>query len=246
MKTAIAMASAILALTACGGGGGDDNGSSSNAPSATAAGQYNGTVNGRQATVTVLDNGRFYTQYSLVGSNTVLAGVVAGTVSSSSGKIQSGSGFDYNLEGAGVQSVSISGNYAAKQSLSATVTYTNGGKSSFTGSYDSTYDTTPTQAAVTGTFTGTSVTVLGSDTATLSVDGNGVISGSGTNCPFTGTIKPHATGNVYDVTITFAAGSGCAYPGSSATGIGLLNGSGGIRALLQTPSNAGVLFIGSK
>ncbi|KND55766.1 hypothetical protein BVER_00546 [Candidatus Burkholderia verschuerenii] len=104
---------------------------------------------------------------------------------------------------------------------------------------------TPTQAAVTGTFRGVSLTNLGSDSATLTADANGVITGSGTNCTFTGTIKPHATGNVYDVTAQFAASSGCAYPNTSASGIGLVSGNG-IRALLQTPTNAGVLFIGSK
>ncbi|KND59010.1 Large exoprotein involved in heme utilization or adhesion [Candidatus Burkholderia verschuerenii] len=125
MRTKLTVIGAVIMLAACGGGGGD-NGNSSTTPSATAAGQYTGTVNNRQAVVTVLDNGRFYTQYSVAGSSTSLGGVVAGTVSSNGGTIQSGSGFDYNLEGAGVQSVSISGTYAAKQSLNATVGYSNG------------------------------------------------------------------------------------------------------------------------
>jgi hypothetical protein len=91
-----------------------------------------------------------------------------------------------------------------------------------------------------------SATILGNgNNVTLTADANGSISGSGTNCPFTGTIKPHATGNVYHVTLTFGASAGCAYPNTSASGVGVLSGNQ-IHAFLQTPSKAGVLFLGTK
>ncbi|MDR5785369.1 hypothetical protein P9281_02210 [Caballeronia sp. LP003] len=252
MKTRIAVAilgiSAVLA--ACGGGGS----SGSDAPaassqSATAAGQYAGTVNGRQATVLVLDDGRFYTQYSVTGSRTLIAGVVAGTVTSSAGNLSNGSGTDYNLEGQGANPIALSGTYSAKQALKATVAYANGAQSDFNGSYDSNYETVPTQTAVTGTFKGTSATDIGTrvgtDTVTLTADANGTIAGSGTNCSFTGSIKPHATGNVYDISLNFGSGSGCAYPNTSATGVGVMTGNQ-IHAFVQTPSKAGVIFLGTK
>jgi hypothetical protein len=195
--------------------------------------------------VLVLDDGRVYSLYSVIGDPSTIAGGVVGSATSSNGTISNGSGLDYNLEGQGVNAVTFSGTYAAKASLNTTITYTNGTKTVFTGTFDSSYNTAPTQAAVTGTFKGSAVTNLGSDTnVTITADANGSISGTGTGCAFTGTIKPHASGNVYDVTLNFGGGS-CAYPNTSATGVALLNGSV-MHAELQTPAKAGVLFLGSK
>lgn len=245
MKGLITVAAATIVLAGCGGGGGD-GGSSTPAPSPSAAGLYTGTTDSnRQTSVVVLDDGRFYSLYSVVGTPSTIAGAVVGTVSSSNGTLSNGSGLDYNLEGQGVNAVTFSGSYTAKASVTSTIAYTNGTKTAFNGKYDSSYDTPPTQAAVTGTFTGTSTTNLGSDPAvTITADGNGSITGTGTGCAFTGSIKPHASGNVYDVTLNFGGGS-CAYPNTSATGIALVSGSV-IHAMLQTPTKAGVLFLGSK
>ncbi|SAL87393.1 hypothetical protein AWB74_08097 [Caballeronia arvi] len=253
-RIAVAISGVSVILAACGGGGDGGGGTSSNASaassqSATAAGQYAGTVNGRQATVLVLDDGRFYTQYSVAGSPTLIAGVVAGTVTSSGGNLSNGSGTDYNLEGQGANQVTMSGTYSAKQLLKATVAYANGSRADFNGNYDSSYETAPTQTAVTGTFKGTSATNIGTrvgtDTVTLIADANGTVTGSGTNCSFTGSIKPHATGNVYDISLNFGSGSGCAYPNTSATGVGVMS-SNQIHAFVQTPSKAGVIFLGTK
>jgi hypothetical protein len=161
--------------------------------------------------------------------------------------LSGGSGTDYNLQGAGITSATLSGTYTAKSSISGTVTYSNGAKVTLSGNYDATYDTTPTLATSQGNYAGTSVTALGSDVVILTADASGNITGKGTNCPFTGVIKPHAKGNVYDISLTFSASTGCAYPSTTATGIGLLSSSNKvIHAMLQTPSNAGILFIGSK
>jgi len=249
-RMAVAVMGCCVALSACGGGGGDNsNASAPAAPTPSAAGQYAGTVNGRQATVLILDDGRFYTQYSAVGSPTLISGVVAGTVTSSSGNLSNGAGTDYNLEGQGVTNVTLSGTYSAKESLKASVTYGNGAKSDFSGNYDSTYDTVPSQATVTATFKGTSATNIGTrvgtDSVTLTADSNGSITGNGTSCSFTGSIKPHATGYVYDISLNFGSGSGCAYPNTSATGVGVMSGNQ-IHAFVQTPSKAGIIFLGTK
>ncbi|MGF6370907.1 hypothetical protein OKW40_003657 [Paraburkholderia sp. RAU6.4a] len=252
----VAIAAGVsLILAACGGGGGDGGGSSVAASAtpnpAPATGQYAGTINGRQATVLVMDDGRSYTKYSVAGQPTVIAGVVAGTVSSSSGNL-SGTGIDYNLEGQGANSVTVTGTYAAKQSMKATVAYPNGVESDFSGNYDSSYDAVPSQAAVTGTFSGQSATnlnILGGVSranVTLTVDAAGNITGISPYCSFTGTIKPHATGNVYDITLTFGTGLECAFPvNTSASGIGVLSGNQ-ILAFVQTPSKGDVMFVGSK
>ncbi|SAL77999.1 hypothetical protein AWB67_05186 [Caballeronia terrestris] len=249
MKTGIVAAVGMSVILAACGGGGDDGGGALDAASPTAAGQYTGTVSGRQASVLILDDGRVYTEYASPNSTNVIAGVVAGSVSSLNGNLSNGSGIDYNYEGQGVNSVVVSGSYSAKQWLKASVSYANGARSDFSGNYDASYDATPTQAAVAGKFTGSSATNIGTtvgiDSVTITVDAAGNIAGNGTNCPFTGTIKPHAKGNVYDVSLTFGAGTGCAYPNTTASGIGVLNGSQ-IHALAQTPSKAGVVFIGTK
>ncbi|MDR5753801.1 MULTISPECIES: hypothetical protein [unclassified Caballeronia] len=127
--------------------------------------------------------------------------------------------------------------------------YPGDGKSEFSRSYDTSYDTAPTLAAVTGTFKGTSATNIGAnvalDNVTLTADAAGNITGTGTHCTFTGTIKPRAKGNVYDVGLTFGPGDGCAYPNASATGLGVMTGNV-IHAFVQTPSKSGVLFVGTK
>jgi hypothetical protein len=245
MKERMTAVAAAILLAACGGGGGDSAPAPAPTPSPSAAGQYIGTVNNRQTTALVLDDGRFYTQYSVVGQPGVIAGVVAGTVASSDGKLSNGAGSDYNLEGQGVVPVTVSGTYVAKQSINATTTYSPTVQSTLNGSFDQTYNTTPTQAAVTGTFVGSSASPgFLSDVATITADANGNITGQGTNCAFTGSIKPHASGNVYDVSLTFGAGS-CLFPNTTATGIGVLSGSV-IHAFVQTPSKQGILFLGSK
>jgi hypothetical protein len=246
MRTVTTAIAAAVILAACGGGG--SNNSTPAVSAASAEGQYTGNTNTNQAVVaTVLDSGKYYAQYSAAGNPAVIAGVVVGTVSSTNGTLSGGGGTDYNLQGAGVTSATLSGTYTAKASINGTVTYSNGAKVTLSGSYDSTYDATPALATAQGNYAGTSVTALGSDVVILTADASGNITGKGTNCPFTGVIKPHARGNVYDISLTFSTSAGCAYPGTTATGIGLLSSSNkAIHAMLQTPSNAGILFVGTK
>ncbi|WP_248324131.1 MULTISPECIES: hypothetical protein [unclassified Caballeronia] len=244
----ITAAAAAVILTACGGGGGGGGGSNSTPASTnqSAAGLYTGSTDtNRQTSVLVLDNGRVYSLYSVVGQPSVIAGGVVGTFTSSSNGTSIGTGFDYNLEGQGTESVGVNATYTPRSSLTATIGYPNGAKTVFNGKYDSSYDTTPTQATVTGTFKGTSVTNLGSDSnVAITADANGSITGTGTGCSFTGTIKPHASGNVYDVNLNFGAYP-CAYPNTSASGVAVVNNSV-MHAILQTGSYAGVLFLGTK
>jgi hypothetical protein len=239
------MAAGTAALIAgCGGGGS----TSAPAPNPTAAGQYIGlTADNRALTTTILDTGKVYSQYSVAGQPDVIAGVVAGTAQSRSGTLSNGVGIDYNLEGQGTNPVTITGTYAAKQSLDATVAYSNGAKTVAHQTYDTTYDQAPSLQAITGTYSGTSAVAAGSDAVKLTIDGAGGITGQGTACRFTGTIKPHPTGNVYDITLAFSGDAGCAYPNTTAFGIALFGGAQRVvHAMLQTPANAGILFLGTK
>ncbi|MDR5833628.1 hypothetical protein [Caballeronia sp. LZ034LL] len=244
----IAAAAAAIILTACGGGG-SDNGPSTPVSTASAAGLYSGnTDSNRQASVLILDDGRLYSIYAVAGNTDFIAGGVIGAVASSNGKLSNGSGIDYNLEGQGSSAVTLSGAYSAKASLNTTILYANGAKTTFVGTYDPSYDTVPMQATVTGTFKGESVTSGGNDrNVTLTADATGSITGTGTSCSFTGSIKPHASGNVYDLTISFGGGN-CAYPNTTASGVAVMTGTT-MRAELQTlqsPTKAGVLFVGAR
>ncbi|MDR5779166.1 hypothetical protein QCE63_06950 [Caballeronia sp. LZ065] len=246
--SSVAAASAAIILTACGGGG-SDNSPSTPAPTPSAAGLYTGeTDNNRQASVLILDDGRLYSIYSVAGNVNFIAGGVIGAVASSNGKLSNGSGIDDNLEGQGSNAVTLSGAYSAKVSINTTILYANGAKTTFAGAYDPNYDTVPMQATVTGTFKGESMTNGGRDpNVTLTADATGSITGTGAGCTFTGSIKPHASGNVYDLTISFGGGT-CAYPNATASGVAVMSGTT-MRAELQTlqsPTKAGVLFVGAR
>ncbi|MDR3098716.1 MAG: hypothetical protein LBV73_16790 [Paraburkholderia sp.] len=248
MKTKLIAVAAAAVITGCGGGGGSSDTPAAAAPSPSAEGQYIGlTSDNRTITATVLDTGKVYVQYGVAGRPDVIAGVVAGNVTSSNGTLNNGTGIDYNLEGQGTNPVTITGTYSAKKSLDATVTYSNSAKTTANLTYDTSYDTTPTAAAVTGSYSGTSAVAAGTDAVTLTVDGSGNVSGQGTACRFTGSLRPHASGNVYDIALTFSGDSGCAYPNTTASGIALLSSSQKVvHAMLHTPSNAGILFLGTK
>jgi hypothetical protein len=237
MKTRLVAAGAAALIAGCGGGGGGNNSTPAAAPNPTAAGQYIGlTADNRALTTIVLDTGKVYSQYSVAGQPDVITGFVAGTVQSSSGTLSGGTGTDYNFEGQGTNPVTVTGTYSAKQSLDATVAYSTGAKTVAHQTYDTSYDQTPSLQAITG-----------SDAVTLTVDATGAITGQGAACRFTGSVQPHSAGNVYDIALTFSGDSGCQYPNTKATGIALLSGSQQVvHAMLETPSNAGILFIGSK
>lgn len=247
MKTRTLITVSSLVLAACGGGGGGDSPAPTPTANTTAEGQYIGTTNANQTiTATVLDDGRYYAQYSVAGDPGTISGVVAGTVTSSNGTLTNGTGIDYSL-GRAASPVTLTGSYSAKQWLNGTITYSSGTSGTFKTIYDKSYDTTPSLATATGTYSGTSVVSTGQDSVMLTADSAGRITGHGTNCSFTGTIAPHAKGNVYDISLTFSSDAGCAYTSTTATGIGLINASGKvIHAMLQTPTKEGVLFLGSK
>lgn len=256
MRKTIAIATALL-LAACGGGGGGggadhddgDNGGNNGgtSPSASAEGQYNGTTSRKQSTsFVVLDDQRFYALYSVPGSSATIAGFVVGTVASSDGQLNNGSGIDYNFLGDGVNNVSLKGSYTPRASVEATVAYDNGDSTTLQARYDSRFDATSTLAAISGNYTGISAIAPGSEAVNLSIDASGNVSGQGSSaCAFTGTVAAHGHGNVYDVAIQFG-GSPCAYANQRATGIAVMPASNSIRVALQTGAKDGVLLVASK
>ncbi|MFM0287709.1 hypothetical protein [Paraburkholderia megapolitana] len=247
MKRLITAASAAaIVLTGCGGGGGGDGKGNNNTPAATptAAGEYTGfTSDNRAVDTTVLDTGAVYVQYGGVGQPNAFAGFMVGTVQSSGGALSGGSGFDYNLEGQGTNAVTMTGTYAAKQTLDAAVAYSNGTKITTHQSYETNFDQTPSLQALAGNYSGYASGAASQAPATFAIDAAGRVTGSEANgCAFTGTVTPHARGNIFDMSVQFGA-TACTYAGQTATGIVMIWNPGVLHAMLQTPSKVGVLFL---
>ncbi|UQN71767.1 hypothetical protein L0Z11_26235 [Burkholderia multivorans] len=224
MKTkgmCLAVASAIM-LTACGGGDGDGSNSNGSPPVPTpkaseAQGIYTGTTaSGDTLTGVVLDTGAYY--FVWVNGNSL--GVVQGTSTASAGQFKSTDAKNFYIAQNTVLSDNITATYAAKSNISGSIAPASGNGSglSFALNYSSVYDQAPSLSAIAGKYTGAGGSVKAGESVTLTISPDGTYSGSGpSGCAFSGNVKPHAAGNVYDVTVNF--GSMCTYPGQSVTGV---------------------------
>jgi hypothetical protein len=253
IHNALAILATSVALASCGGGGG----SSSSAPPppppdlGTAEGLWNGTTgSGRSFSGLVLDNGTYWFLYTAVGNNAVLGGAIEGDGTSSSGKFTSSNGMDFNLEGLGINAFTLAGTYAAKSQLGGTLTYTGGTTNTFTSTYDTDYDLTPSLATIVGTYSGEAITADSSspEAATVTIASGGAITGtSAGGCSFTGAASTHAKGNVYDVSVTFNGGV-CTNGTSTVTGVAYFIAAQ--KQLVSTALNSGrtngFLFLGAK
>ena len=246
-KFAILSASLAAALFVSGcGGGGSDSAAATTTPSAQ--GLWIGTTaTNRTITGLVFGDGSYYVLYSPVGNATAVAGVVQGTGSSSAGTFTSTDARDFNLEGLGVQSGSVSAAYVSKQSFNGSVAYAVAGNTPFTSAYDANYETAPSLAGLAGTFTGQVALSVGVQAATIAVSSSGAISGVNGGCALSGTASPRSDGNAYNLSITFGAAP-CFFANRTFTGIGYFN-SVTKRLYAAAPNAArtdGVLFVGTK
>jgi hypothetical protein len=208
-----------FAVSACGGGGGSTP--TAPTPAGTAEGLWNGTTSsGRTVSGLVLDDGTYWVVYTSVGNSAVIAGLVQGNSESSNGTFSSSNGIDFNLEGLGVNSLTVSGNYTAKSTLSGTLTSASNTTITFNATYNTDYDLTPSLATIAGTYTGSAATLGGVEFVTVTISGTGAISGrSASGCTFTGTASTRAKGNVYNVSVTFGGGV-CSNGTDTVTGVG--------------------------
>jgi hypothetical protein len=247
MRTTIAALGTAAVLAACGGGDGNSS-SPAPAPVVTAEGLYQGTTNtGRSVNGLVLDDGSFWVLYSVVGSPSTIAGAVQGNGSSNNGSFTSSNAKDFNLEGLGILSATVSASYVAKQSLNGTITYTSPAASTtFTSTYNKDYEKTPALGTIGGSYAGTAVSSAAAGPTGVSFNGGAVaFAGPGT-CTSTGSATTRAHGNVYNVTTTFA-GATCVLAGKTYSGIAYLDSSNGLEVAMVTSDRSdGVLFVGAK
>jgi hypothetical protein len=257
--------SATLLLAACGGGGGNpgtcsaspqtcaaiavgNSGGSTTPVTATAAGLFHGTTNtGRNASVLVLEGGEFWVLYSPMGGSNIIAGAEQGHASFLNGSFTSADVRDFSLETGVVSSGTATGTYAPKSNIAGTATFSTSALT-FSASYDPTYDTQATLAAIAGNYSGTAVVAGGSDNATLTISATGTIAGvSQLGCNFSGNITPHSGVNSYAVTVTFAGGT-CSNGFSTVTGIGYRDAASNriYSAALNSARTNGFIFAGGK
>jgi hypothetical protein len=207
------------------------------------------TDTNRSITALVLDDGSYYIFYSAPNSAAVNAGVLQGSGTAMNGSFSSANARDFSVEGLGVQAATISATYIPKTSFNGTVTYTNQSRSTtFTSSYNSAYDGTPSLALLAGTYTGIAGTSTATEATVLNISSGGAVHGIGSSgCIFAGTAAPRAHGNLYDLSVTFEAAR-CALASATLTGIAYLDVPNK-RLYVAAPNAArtdGVLFVGVK
>lgn len=242
---AIACAAA-LALGGCGGGGG---GGDNPAPDG-AQGFWSGTADtNRDVAGIVLDDGTYwiiYTSENPSPSAAVLsiAGVIQGNGSASNGTFTSSNGKDFNFEGAGISNVSLNAAYEPKTTLNANLDYSNGTVVSFLSHYDAAYEQKPSLATLAGSYAGLSITEGGTEQATFTVGADGKINGSGASgCQFYGEAAPRATGNVYNVSVTFEGGV-CSLGSTTVNGVAVFDaGSGALQASALNDARSNGFFV---
>ncbi|MFA5938662.1 MAG: hypothetical protein WC809_04830 [Sinimarinibacterium sp.] len=239
-----------VSLAACGGGGGDGDGGDNPEPATSAEGLWVGTTStNRSFAALVLDDGTYWVLYSSQGNSAVVGGAIQGSGTSQSGSFTSSNGRDFSLEGLGVTNLTLNANYVMKQSFNGTVRYTASGEQvTFTSSYDSGYDLTPSLAAVAGSYSGSAATSGGTEAANVSISAAGAISGSGASgCTYSGSATPRARGNVYDISVTFNGGV-CANGTSTVSGVAYYDAS--TKQITSTALNDartdGFIYIGTK
>lgn len=230
-------------LVACGGGGGG-SGAATSATATDAQGFYVGTSSfGFDSNVLILETGEFYSIFSSGGlAYGIDYGTASGTNNAFAGSLTEFY-IPYNITIAGT----IAGTVVPKSSISGSTNYANGTSGTFTGSYNSAYDTPATAAAIAGTYTGSYYTGA---QVTMVISSVGVVTGTSTNCTFTGTAVPRPTGkNVYNMSLTFT-GSQCAPGAGVASGVAVLGTVSGntyiYTAGINSANTGGFFWIGRK
>jgi len=166
MNRLIILVLTSVALAGCGSSTRESDSTSTFVPqSASAEGMWNGTTN-NGATVTgfVLDDGAYYAVYTdPYGSS--ITGIVLGNGSSTNGTYSTTNAKDFYFGSSpNVTNATVSGSYVPMQTFSGSVSYSNGTSATFSTSYDTRYDQTPSLTTLAGTYSGS---IVGGSTNTV-------------------------------------------------------------------------------
>ncbi len=198
-----------LALTACGGGGGGGT----PVTQQSGEGVWVGSTTSSTGTTTpaiglILDTGEYF-----FGTGSDYSGVSFGTASVSGSTITSSNMRDYYPSLNALVSGTFTGSVSTGSAMNVNVSETYNG-TAYTGTGNFTFDTTYNEPSALATIAGTYVSPNAfSNSYTYTVDANGVLIGSSTNCTFAGqlTVRNSAK-NIYNLSLTTgnAAGHTCA------------------------------------
>ncbi|SAK51497.1 hypothetical protein AWB77_01315 [Caballeronia fortuita] len=200
-------------LAACGGGGDDQtcvsdlsNLTKSCTPVTSHAlpeGIWYGAVNSSQsiaAQTIVMENGQYFSIYTQGGS---FVWLIEGIMTATDGTFTDTATNGFHSLGA-IRGGSLSGNFSAKSTLTATTTLfvsPDTGPTNFNGNYNATYDTPIAVADVARSWTSASG-VTPASTITFSADGTA--KGVQGACTFSGSFRPRASGkHLLDGTLAF-------------------------------------------
>jgi hypothetical protein len=188
-------------------------------PPPSAAGLWRGTTNtGRTVNGLVLPGGTYYVLYSMAGDPNILGGVVQGTSTTTGSSFSSSDAKDFNAEGAGTASGTVSASVVTKQTLNGSISLASGGTTTFTTAYSALFELTPSLAAVAGTYSGQAAFGTGFQTTVVTVLASGAIQSTSNGCSMTGTATPRSDANAFNVSMTFGAAP-CHFAGQTLTGI---------------------------
>jgi hypothetical protein len=222
----MAMGMAAL-LGACGGGGGGgaaadaagggSGGTVTPTPVPTvAAGWWSGsTTDHRTLTGLVFADGSFSILYSAQDAPDSVAGLVQGSGAGVDGTFASTDAIDFRLADGTVAATPFSATAVARQHFDGSLFDDGLG---FTSTYNARYERTAALDDVAGRYDAQAARPDDSLAATLAIDAQGVLSGSGTGCRVDGSLAPRSDANAYGIVLALS-GDDCASNGLVFSGV---------------------------
>lgn len=262
-----------LGLSGCGGGGGGDDGVSGTGGGTGGGGTGGGASpttptnsgspegfwcgtdsNGYVDNIVVLSNGTVWGIYASgncnslslnpLGAGTFNGGAFHGSVTSGGNGV-TGTVREFYFSNGGSTQLTVSGTALAKDTLNITLS----DATTLRANYSAQYDQPATLAAVAGTYSGPAVvSVDGGLVANVTISAGGAITmpADAYGCSATGTIAPHGSVGLYDVSVTFHGAACSLGNGGTATGIAVLKGRQ-LQSLAVTSSGlTGFFYVGNK
>jgi hypothetical protein len=222
-------------LGACGGGGGggsttassggDTGGGGTVTPTPTpvptvAAGWWNGsTTDHRTLTGLVFADGSFSILYSAQDAPDSVAGLVQGSGAGVDGAFASTDAIDFRLADGTVTTTPFSATAVAQQHFDGSLFDDALG---FTTTYNPAYERTASLDDVAGSYQAQLARPDDSLVATLTIDAQGVLTGTGTGCRIDGSLAPRSDAKAYGIVLALT-GDDCSSNGLAFSGIAFVD-----------------------